>query len=243
MSQRSGFSRIGDKAILVNKLTVGDAVHIVRTEGGPISAGRAVFRAITILVVAAFTARAIVLGDASAWHLFLPMVGEYLVLMISLPVINLLIHDPTLRTDTRRSIPTLVILLIAGAAWIAYRAHRHEVPWPAQAEADLGWIAGWITSREMHWPILGASVGMAMSLPSRVAAFRQHGPPFVPVGIGCAMRVVVVLFGSFLIPAIIGSSTRITWAIWAVLLLSELGALAMHLDLQIRLKKRGVSVS
>ncbi len=79
-----------ESAILVNKLTVKDAVHLVKTEGGSLSRGQIAFRAATILIIAAFTARAIVIGQATAWHLFLPMVGEYLVLLVSLPVISLI---------------------------------------------------------------------------------------------------------------------------------------------------------
>jgi len=33
------------------------------------------------------TGRAIVLGQATAWHLFLPMLGEYLVILLTLPFI------------------------------------------------------------------------------------------------------------------------------------------------------------
>ena len=65
-----------DTAILVNKLTVGDAVHLVRTEGGTLSRIQIALRVATVVIVAAFTARAIVAGQATAWHLFLPMVGS-----------------------------------------------------------------------------------------------------------------------------------------------------------------------
>ncbi|MCB1090903.1 MAG: hypothetical protein KDL87_05195, partial [Verrucomicrobiae bacterium] len=119
---------------------------------------------------------------------------------------------------------------------------RHGHPWGSQIPEQWGRFSHWVVSHQMHWPILGASVGMAMSLPGRVQTFLEHGPPFVPIGIGCAMRVVVVLFGCFLIPAIIGNSARIVWSIWAVLVLSELGALWMHWDVQTRLRKKGIAL-
>ena len=238
-NRKSGLSHQGT---LVNKLSVKDAIHIVRTEGGPLSPGRLAFRVISAFAVAAFTARAILLGQATAWHLFLPMIGEYLVLLISLPIINLIIHDQDLRRDARQSLRWLIALLIILAIWIAVQTSRQGLSWPAQATAEITRFFRWITDHQMHWPILGASAAMAMSLPGRVAAFRQYGPPFVPVGMGCAMRIVIPLFGSFLLPWIVENRQHIVWVIWSVLLLSELGGLLMHWDLQRRLEKRGIPV-
>ena len=39
-----------DQSILVNKLTVKDAVHLVKMEGGSLSKGQIVFRVATVLV-------------------------------------------------------------------------------------------------------------------------------------------------------------------------------------------------
>lgn len=109
-------------AILVNQLTVGSAVHLVKTEGGALSTGRIGFRALVVLLVAGFTARAIVLGHATVWHLFLPMVAEYLVLLLALPVVNLLLHDPGLRRDARRALLWLLVLAVIASLWIGSRA-------------------------------------------------------------------------------------------------------------------------
>ncbi|HQW28097.1 MAG TPA: hypothetical protein PK529_02870 [Verrucomicrobiales bacterium] len=228
--------------ILVNKLSVADAVHMVRNEGGPLSPGRAAFRVITVLVIAAFTARAIILGHATAWHLFLPMVGEYLVLLLALPIINLILNDPTLRKDARRSVPWQIGFVVLPCLWIVYAAHAGGHTWGAQASIEMSRLLRWITSHEMHWPIIGASAAILMSLPGRIAAFHRHGPPFVAVGIGCAMRFIVALLGCFLLPIVMSNPAGIVWAIWAILLLSELGAVYMHWDLQKRLRKKGVDL-
>ncbi len=232
----------GDKTILVNKLTVGDAVHILRSEGGGITAKRLVFRLSLIGIVAAFTARAILLGQATAWHLFLPMAGEYLVLLLSLPVINQIVNDKTLRQDTRRSIPWLVTLVLLPVFWIAWQAFDQGNPWPAQARMEWSNLIQWITTHEMHWPIIGASAGMLLSLPGRVAAFHRNGPPFVGVSIGCAMRLIIPLFGCFLAPLIAAGKIPVVWLIWVILLLAELAALTMQWDLQRRLVNRGIEV-
>lgn len=231
-----------DTAILVNKLTVGDAVHLVRTEGGTLSRIQIAFRVATVLIVAAFTARAIVVGQATAWHLFLPMAGEYLVLLATLPVISFILHDETLRQDVRRSLSWLFAIAVIASLWIGSRSFDEGTAWTVQAKVELSRLYTWITSRQMHWPILGAMAAMIAGLPGRVAAFHRHGPPFMAVGMGCAMRLVIPLLGCFLLPLVAAGEFPIVWVIWTILLLSELGALTMHWDLQRRLAKRGIEV-
>lgn len=231
-----------DTAILVNKLTVRDAVHLVKTEGGSLSRGQIAFRAAAILVIAAFTARAIVIGKATAWHLFLPMVGEYLVLLVSLPVISLILHDPALRNDARKSLSWLFSITVIASLWIGSRSFDEGTTWTSQAKVELARLSTWITSHQMHWPILGAMAAMIAGIPGRVAAFHRHGPPFMAVGMGCAMRLVIPLLGCFLLPLVAAGKFPVAWVIWTILLISELGALTMHWDLQRRLAKRGIAM-
>lgn len=231
-----------ETSILVNKLTVKDAVHLVKTEGGSLSTGQIIFRVATVMIVAAFTARAIVVGQANAWHLFLPMVGEYLVLLASLPVISLILHDPKLRQDARRSLSWLFAIAVITSLWIGSRSFDEGTSWITQAKVEFPRFFSWITSHQMHWPILGAMAAMIAGLPGRVAAFHRHGPPFMAVGLGCAMRLVIPLLGCFLLPVVAAGKFPVVWVIWTILLLSELGALYMHWDLQRRLAKRGIEV-
>lgn len=229
-------------AILVNKLTVRDATHLVKVEGGSLSPRQIVFRAATIIVIAAFTARAIVVGQATAWHLFLPMVGEYLVLLLSLPVIRLIVRDEALGKDAKKSLHWLAAIVVITASWIGSQALEADTTWWAQAKTEGSRFFTWITSHQMHWPILGAMAAMIAGLPGRVAAFHRHGPPFMAVGMGCAMRLIIPLFGCFLVPFIAAGKIPIVWLIWTILLLSELVALYMHWDLQRRLANRGIEV-
>ncbi len=231
-----------DHAILVNKLTVKDAVHLVKTEGGSLSKGQIAFRVATVVIVAAFTARAIVVGQATAWHLFLPMVGEYLVLLASIPVISLILHDSTLRRDARRSLTWLFTFAVIASLWIGSQSFDEGTAWTAQAGVEFSRLYTWITTHQMHWPILGAMAAMIGGLPARVAAFHRHGPPFMAVGLGCAMRFIIPLLGCFLLPVIAAGKIPIVWLIWTILLLSELSALYMHWDLQRRLTSRGIEV-
>lgn len=235
-------SKQSDTSILVNKLTVKDAVHLVKTEGGSLSGAQIAFRAATILVIAAFTARAILVGRASAWHLFLPMVGEYLVLLAAMPVINRILHDPALKKDARRSLRWLSGITLIAALWIGSQAFDGGTTWWNQAKVELSRLYTWITTHQMHWPILGAMAAMIAGLPGRVAAFHRHGPPFMAVGMGCAMRFIIPLLGCFLLPVVVAGKFPVVWVIWTILLLSEMGALYMHWDLQRRLAKRGIEV-
>jgi hypothetical protein len=228
--------------LLVNKLSVREATHLVRNEGGSLTTTQIVFRVITVTAVAIFTARAIVVGDATAWHLSLPTLGEHLVLLLSLPVVNVTIRDPALKKDAAQSLRVIFGLVVIGSLWIASRSFDSDIPFPQQAKLEFSRLIGWITSHEMHWLILGAIVAMAAGIPARVAAFHRHGPPFVAVGMGCAMRLVIPLLGCFLLPVVASGKIPVVWVIWGILLLAEAGALLMHWDLQRRLMKRGIEV-
>jgi hypothetical protein len=231
-----------ESAILVNKLTVKDAAHLVKIEGGSLSTGRIAFRVATILIIAAFTARAIVVGEATAWHLFLPMIGEYLALLVAMPVVSLIVHDQKLKQDARKSLLWIAAITGITAAWIGSEALEANATWWVQAKSESSRFLTWITSHQMHWPILGAMAAMIGGLPGRIAAFHRHGPPFMAVGLGCAMRLIIPLFGCFLLPVIAAGKIPVVWLIWTILLLSELSALFMHWDLQRRLAKRGIAV-
>jgi hypothetical protein len=153
--------------------------------------------------VAAFTARAIVVGQATAWHLFLPMVGEYLVLLASMPVICLILHD----SDPAERCPQESLVAFhdrRGRLALDRLASSFDegTAWTSQARVEFSRLYTWITTHQMHWPILGAMAAMIGGLPGRVAAFHRHGPPFMAVGLGCAMRLIIPLFGCFLIPFI-----------------------------------------
>ncbi len=242
MARKSAKSAAKEDSILVNKLTVRDAAHLVKTEGGSLSTGQIAFRLATVVLVAAFTARAIVLGSATAWHLFLPLVAEYLVLLLSMPVLALFVRDGDLKKEARKSLFWLFAIAVVASLWIASRSFDHGTAWSVQAKAEASRLLHWITGHQMHWPILGAAAAMVLGMPGRVAAYHRHGPPFMAVGLGCAMRILVPFFGCFLLPLIASGKTPLVWVIWTILLLAELGALWMHWDLQRRLARRGIEV-
>jgi len=227
---------------LANNLSVEEGRHLLQVEGGPITIGRAAQRLVIALVIAVFTARAIVLGHATAVHLFLPMLAEYLAVLVAVPLIQLKLKHPAIRKDSRGGVILLLFFAAAAAVYIAVQASRQGHPWVEQAAIETVFVRDWIVGHQMHWPMLGAAVGVLLALPGRVQMLYKYGPPFFAVGLGCGMRIAILVLGCFLVPWLIGSSTRLTWALWALLLLAEIGAVWMHWDIQQRLKKAGIQI-
>jgi hypothetical protein len=127
-------------------------------------------------------------------------------------------------------------VIIGGG--VAYQSHRSRLPWLEQFQLNIQQAWAWITDHHMHWAILFAMAGVLLGLPGRIRNLYEYGPPFAPVGLGCGMRIAVFFLGCFLLP-FVASGTQVSnaWILWALLLIAEILALGMHLDIQRRLKK------
>jgi hypothetical protein len=231
-------------ALLVKDLTVADARHLLKNEGGPLDPVSVAYRLTSILVVAGFTGWALWRGTATVWHLALPSVAEYLALLLVLPVVYLLPGMKELRKDAVLSVIWIVGMVVAAAVATRIRSLQAGTPWQAQIISDASLIRQWIAEAHMHWPMAAAAGGVLLELPHRIANLKRYGPPFYAVGLGCGMRLVVLLLGFFLLPVLMsGSLARAAWILWALLLASEVLAIWMHWDIQHRLRRldRGVS--
>ena len=224
-------------APLVNNLTVADARHIVNCEGGELTAGEVAFELITTAIVSGTIARAILVGDATAWHLFLPMLAQYFALLLVLPVIYLFIRHPGMRKDSVGAVRLLVALLVISAIALGIQSYRMSVPWRELLDDYLAQAYRWVIDAHMHWPILAAVAAILWQIPRRVRNLYVHGPPFSGIGLGCAMRFVIPLLGCCLLPFIASGEIPAVWVLWAVILLADVLALWMHWDLQTRLCK------
>ncbi len=225
---------------LVNNLTVADAKHLLQNEGGPLDLPTVIFQLISSFVVAGFTARAIWKGNATVWHLALPSVAEYLGVLVALPLIYPFARLDAIWVEVRKSLLWLGAMAVLIAAGTYLQSLKLGASWQAQFTSNAQIVWHWIYDANMHWPMALAAVSMLASLPQRVANLKQFGPPFVAVGLGCAMRLILLIFGLFLLPMVLsGDITRAAWILWALLLLSEVLALWMHWDVQTRLKKEG----
>lgn len=222
---------------LVGNLTVGEARHLLRAEGGELTAGEIAWRVVAALGVSALTARAIVVGEATAWHLALPMVAQYLAIMAALPVLYVVSPHPDLRGEAIKALGLWAGLGVVAAAVVAVRAWSGGQPWQSQLASDAAAAWRWIADAKMPWPIAAAFAGELAAVPARVRNLRTHGPPFVGVSLGCAMQVAVLALGLFVLPWAVTSAARLAWSLWALLLIAELLALAMHWDVQRKLRQ------
>lgn len=223
--------------MLVNNLTIGDARHIVNCEGGELTVGDIAIELITTAIVSGTIARAILVGDATAWHLFLPMLAQYFALLLVLPVIYLFIRHPGMRKDSVGAVRLLVALLVIIAIALGIESYRTSVPWRELLDDYLAQAYRWVIDAHMHWPILAAVAAILWQVPRRVRNLYVHGPPFYGVSLGCAMRFLIPLLGCCLLPFIAAGEIPAVWVLWAVILLADVLALWMHWDLQTRLRK------
>jgi hypothetical protein len=222
---------------LVNNLTVADARHIVNCEGGELTVGEVATELVVTAIVSATLARAIWVGNATAWHLFLPMAAQYFALILVLPIVYLIIRHPDLRKDSIGALRFIGGVIIVAAIVVAVESYRTHTPWRQLLNDYVIRAWRWIIDAEMHWPILLAVAAVLWAIPRRIRNLYEHGPPFYGVNLGCAMRFVVPLLGCFLIPFIASGSIPVVWVLWAIILLAEILALWMHWDLQSRLRK------
>jgi hypothetical protein len=223
--------------MLVHKLSVKDARHMVQGEG-ELEPSQIVIRVISIMVVAAMCAYAIWKGNATAWHLALPMVAEYFALLVGIVVAFAIVQHRDMRKEARNAFMVLNGVAAINAISIYIRARRQEISWTERLELDLKESWAWISESHMQWPMLFAAVAVCLDLPVRVKNLLRYGPPFVAVGLGCGVRVGILFLGFFLLPFIVsGSKTSNAWILWGLIIGAELLALWMHWDIQGKLKK------
>jgi hypothetical protein len=222
---------------LVNNLTIADARHLLNNEGGELTFTDVVLKLGAAAIVAAAIAWALWRGNATVWHLALPPVAQYLTLLVAIPLVYVVLRHPALKKESFGAIRFMAAVAIILTIAVAVRAYRDGVPWRAQFAADSALTWRWIVDAHMHWPILAAVAAMLIELPGRVRNLYQHGPPFVGVSLGCAMQFVILLLGFMAIPWALEDARRMAWTLWAVMILADLLALGMHLDIQRRLRK------
>ena len=222
---------------LVNDLTVDEARHLLRLEGGERGHRELVFQLLSAVAVATLSARAIVVGNATVWHLAAPMLAQYFAIILPIPVLYLLTPHPELRRYAVSCTWLLAGYLAAAAIAMGVRCWLVETPWHVQIPRDAAVAWHWIYDAQMHWPMLLAFCSEAGAMPGRVRNLFEHGPPFVSIDLGCAMRFIVLMVGCFSLPWLVGSATRMAWFLWAMISVAEVMALWMHWDIQRRLRK------
>jgi hypothetical protein len=223
--------------MLVNKLSVEDARHLLKGEGGELTGTELVLQLASTAVVSILTARAIIVGNATVWHLALPMVAQYVALIVALPFIQLIVRHPAITKDAIGALRLWIGIAVIIGGTVAVRAYEAHTPWQEQLRRDATRVWRWIADAQMHWPVALAFLGMVLSLPGRVRNLFEHGPPFVAVSLGCGMRLAVLFLGAAAIPWALSNPRNAAWFLWALILVSEALALWMHWDIQNRLRE------
>lgn len=246
-SRKSSFSR---------EFTAAEANLILRAEGGQLTVRELVLQVLWTLALGVSLAWAIVAGNATVWHLAVPLVGEYLALLIALPLFSLFFRHPELAKESRKCYLFLGLTIGGVVVATGVRAHRGGHAFGDQLVGDSRMLFDWIVGSQMHWPLLVAIVHALRNLFKNVRFLVKHGPPFMGPGLGCAMRIVVIVFAVVLIPAAfllivswlkdfgfqINPSPEWfspVWILFGLLLTAELATLWFLWDVQSKLKAEG----
>lgn len=242
------------------KLTASEAQHILKAEGGEISARELIIQAVWILLISAALAWAIIKGNATAWHLGLPMIGEYLVCLLLIPILSLFYRHPELKKETMKCIILLLILIVIGLYAIAVDARSKSNDFVTHFNLWMAKVTDFVIGKEVHWAILIAAFHSARGLWRNVIFLVKNGPPFLGPGMGCGMRVAVLVLALIIVPAFAMFGLGIlhdvgvrwkpsadwikpVWLIWGLYVVAELMTLWFLWDIQSKLKAEGVDTS
>ena len=236
-------------------LTLDDARQIVLAEG-LLSRSELIVQICWAFGIAGLLAWAILAGQATVWHLLVPMVAEYLVCIVTLPVLQLYYRNAHLKKESRACL-RLIAAIVCGLAMACFvRSQMYERSFPAQFSSDWAVVWQWLTGYKMHWAIIAAAIHSSRNVVRSVRHLIRHGPPFMGPGLGCGMRIAIFFLAIVVVPAfgllVVGVLNELgfgnldirnwispAWIIWALLLTAELATLAMRRDLQQRLERAG----
>lgn len=242
--------------ILVNKLSVVDAQHLYKIEGGHLSVSELLFRLASLTLVHILVARAIFLAQATIWHLVLPLVAEYFVYLITVPILQAFVRHAELKQISWQCLRILVIQLAVliglAFAWPLFTGQDLMQQWAWGWETAWAWVVG----TQMHWPVLLAGVFAAINVKGNVDKLQKFGPPFAGPGAGCAMRAVVFFLALVIVPAaaiFLGplvmylfpsleaqiKAGAIVWLVWLIFTAADFGRVYMRWDIQRRLQRVG----
>ncbi len=218
-------------------MTLDEARHLLQCEGGAFSTWDIAVRVVSAIAVMGLTARAIVVGDATVWHLALPILAQLAAVTLAIPVLYVATPHPGMAKDVRASLRLCAAVMVVAVVVVAVRSWLGATAWRVQLGADLATTWRWVTEAHMHWPVLLAFVGELLAMPGRVRNLFQYGPPFVGISLGCAMQFVVLMFGVFVLPWFAESGANMAWLLWWMILIAEVLTLWMHLDVQRQVRK------
>lgn len=254
--------RPGKPSAFNEKLTASEAKHLLMSEGGQMTGREALIQIAWALAVSFALFWAIWQGQATIWHLVVPLLAEYLCLLFSLPVLYLILRHPGLKDEFVKCTTAIGLLVLVLSGVLIGRSVYLKQPIMTQVDLDARWLWSWIVDHQVHWALLLAVFHAVRSLYKSVRFLLQHGPPFIGGGMGCAMKIVVLVFAVILVPAlgmlVLGILKEFgvrsfppkewgppqnwiapVWIAWALLLIADLATVWFLWDIQSKLKQEG----
>lgn len=211
---------------------------ILRGEGGERTAGEFAVAVLMALGTSGLVAWAIRAGDATVWHLALPLAAQFLTWVLLFPLVYGVLRHPDLRKEAVSSLRMWVILPLVVLVVVTVRQFWiDEQTWLNQLSDDTQRFWHWVIDSKMHWPILLAAVTMVGILTTSIRTLYRHGPPFDGAPLGCAVKAVVAILALFIVPFLLTTPIKVVWTVWGILLTADLLAIAAHWDIQRRLKR------
>lgn len=253
----------GSEVIAGKNITAREARIMLSAEGGELTWREMTIEVLWAVAMSASLAWAIAVGKATLWHLLLPMAGEMIAYLAALPFLSLLYRHPEIRKAALPCLRTLLILCAAAVVAVVVRARQAGTPFVAQWNGDTALVWNWIFSTQMHWPILIASLHMIRTATRSARLLVKLGPPFLGPGMGCGMRIAVLVLAAVIVPAFgmvllgvaqdvagswikpvkeISATVALAWALWGCLLATDILMVWFRWDLQSKLRQRGYTV-
>lgn len=242
-------------------ITVREARILLSSGGGKLTGWELVMEGLWAIALSATLAWAIAVGKATVWHLLIPMLCELVAYLACIPVLSLFFRHPELRKVSWQCLRSLAVNASVAVIAVVVRSRLAGVSFTEQWNADTAILWSWIFGSQMHWPMLVASLHMIRNTTRSVQHLISHGPPFLGPGMGCGMRIAVMILAAVIVPALcivilgflkdinskwlpaLAPTIILAWALWACLLAADLCLLWFRWDIQSKLRKRGLPVA
>jgi hypothetical protein len=182
-------------------LTEDEAKHILKSEGGVITFRELLIQIFWAALLSGSLAWAIYAGQATVWHLTLPLIAEYLACLVTVVVMNLFISNKDLGKESLACLRLLVILIVGGIVALYVSSIFHKTNFMDEINVRLDQAWSFVFDKQAHWAILVASLHSIRGVARNVFFLVKEGPPFLGPGMGCAMRIAILVLSVVIVPA------------------------------------------
>jgi hypothetical protein len=123
--------------------------------------------------------------------------AQYVALNTCIPILQTVYRLPNFRENVFLCLGNIAGWVVIAVIVVSWRAGASGTQFAQQLHTDFETAMDWIVNHQMQWPIATAYIGFAITLPTRFRACLDHGPPFVSVSFGCAIRILILFLFFF----------------------------------------------